>query len=289
VTRFTVASVRDELKRQKLSNKNTLPFYGAFEEHRRHTTGLLVAAVEAKRLPAAPRLCVLGAGNCFDLDLATLAQHFSELHLVDLDSDALRRAKARQPKPVQERMRLHGDVDLSGANAVLGNWRDMKVTPAELMAFPSEVPGALCRKLPGPFDVVVSTCLASQLLLTLRRVLHERHPLFNAASLTLLITHLRLLVALSGSEGQALLVTDVASNEIAPLREFGAAPSPQQFLQSLMQSGKVFNALDPDYLSALAAEDPVITRRGGLSQPLDVWLWQNGPDRTFLVYASSIG
>src|SRR5688572_29880794 len=121
-----MASVRDELKRQKVSNKNALPHYGSFAEHRRKLTTLVASPPGASTAPEAT-LCVLGAGNCFDLELPELAKHYAKIHLVDLDAEALARARARQPKEVQARLVLHGKVDISGANTVLPAWRDMKV------------------------------------------------------------------------------------------------------------------------------------------------------------------
>jgi hypothetical protein len=42
------------------------------------------------------RLAVLGAGNCNDLDLTTLAGSFREIHLFDIDAQALEGAYRRQ-------------------------------------------------------------------------------------------------------------------------------------------------------------------------------------------------
>jgi hypothetical protein len=282
-----MASVRDELERQKISNANALPHYGSFEEHRRQLTQLVAAPASAPHAKEAT-LCVLGAGNCFDLELRELAEHYAAIHLVDLDGDALARAHARQPKEVQARLRLHGNVDVSGANAALGQWRDLKVRPADLMAFPGQAAQALCRTLNGPFDRVVSACLMSQLLLTLRRVLSDRHPLFGATTLTLTVAHLRALAALTKPSGSALFATDVTSNEIAPLEPANGVDDPRQLLQSLIEQGKVFNALEPSYLAAIAEQDPVLSSWGCLSPPRAVWRWRNGPSRTFLVYASEL-
>ncbi len=43
------------------------------------------------------RLCLLGAGNANDVDLNALAARFGEIHLVDIDPDAVARAVARLP------------------------------------------------------------------------------------------------------------------------------------------------------------------------------------------------
>ena len=43
-----------------------------------------------------------GAGNCADIDLEQLGAAFQSIHLVDIDGDALERARARQPQPVRD-------------------------------------------------------------------------------------------------------------------------------------------------------------------------------------------
>src|SRR2546421_10169450 len=86
--------------------------------HRDRTARLLQAVQRG------PGLCVLGAGNCDDLDLPLLARAFGEVHLVDLDGDALERGCARVTGPARQRLVLHGGVDLSGLLADLPGWAE---------------------------------------------------------------------------------------------------------------------------------------------------------------------
>lgn len=279
---MSLRAVRTELKRQVQANKNSLPHYQAFESHRLRQTQLLL-----KNGPAAS-LCVLGAGNCFDLDLAALCATFERLHLVDLDDDAVKRARLRLRPPQREQIVLHAPVDASGCNGELASWRDMKVTPEHLMSVPGRVSSELCERLGGPFGVVISACLLSQILLTARRILGDRHPLFDAANLVLTLAHLRTLLQLTARSGSAWLVTDVSSNEIAPLGEAKGGENLLPFMQRLHRENKLFNTVSPPMLSSIAAEDPVLAQRASLSQPVDAWLWRNGPTRTFLVYGSEL-
>src|SRR5688572_31213165 len=64
--------------------------------------------------PAGGSLCVLGAGKCDDLDLPRLADRFAAIHLVDIDGEAMERARDRQPARVRDAIVLHGDIDVSG-------------------------------------------------------------------------------------------------------------------------------------------------------------------------------
>ncbi len=274
-------AIRDELKRQKDSNKASLRYYAQFADHRRQQTDLVLATNGDKT----GRLAVLGAGNCYDLDLNRLAQRFREIHLVDIDRAAITRARNRVAAAHIKKIHLHAPVDISGANQQLETWRAMAVTPEALMAFPDSAVTTLVQKLGAPFDCVVSCCVISQILLSYRHVMGDNHPLFEAGLVTLIVTHLRALTALTASQGQALLITDVSSDEIAPLENFHDDDNGLAFLHERAQANQIFNYLDPSLMAELAAQDPFLAAQAVISPPSRAWLWRNGPLRTFLVYA----
>src|SRR5690348_15383718 len=66
-------------------NAETRDHWDAFAGHRAKVTGLLTSG----GLPGASRLCVLGAGNCNDVDLAALLRAHREVHLVDVRLPAI--------------------------------------------------------------------------------------------------------------------------------------------------------------------------------------------------------
>ncbi len=276
--------IKEQLKQQKDSNKTALKYFDHFAEHRRQQTELVMSGAAGSQA----RLCVLGAGNCYDLDLPRLASQFKEVHLVDIDRDAIARARARLPQALAAKIHLHAPVDVSGANKKLDAWRDMNITPEAMMEFPDVAVQTLLQQLPAPFDCVVSSCVISQLLLTLRQVLGEQHPLFHAGLLTLLIVHLRTLVALTDEKGQAFWITDISSNEIAPLSEYDSQDNGIAFLQKRALNNQIFNYLDPELIADLAHQDPYVSARATFSPPLKAWLWQNGPHNQFLVYAAQL-
>src|ERR687897_647573 len=94
----------DQPGEQALANLTALPHFASFAEHRQRLTASRVAGP-----PPQPErtLCVLGAGNCFDLDLEQLAKCYDAVHLVDLDAQALERTFARQDRTTQDRLVLH--------------------------------------------------------------------------------------------------------------------------------------------------------------------------------------
>jgi hypothetical protein len=68
-------------------NRDTADSWHRYSEHRARVTALA---------PGGDSCAVLGAGNCNDLDLDALTGRYREIHLIDLDAEALERARARQ-------------------------------------------------------------------------------------------------------------------------------------------------------------------------------------------------
>jgi hypothetical protein len=278
--RSDLSSARELTEEQRLSNESALPHFDTFAGHR----GRLTAAVSARHRPGSPaRLCVLGAGNAYDLDLPLLAGLFREIHLVDIDEDALGRAYARQDAATQARLFLHAPIDLSGLFDRIEAWRDFRVTPDELAAYPEDASNRIVKSLPGPFDVVVSACILTQMQLSMLSALSASHRLFEASRQLLNVMHLRTLAKLLVPKGKAILASDLSSNLLFPLSP--GATDLKAVLVDVLSAGKFFYAAHPDLLAWTSQEDPVLRRLARVSPPLDAWLWQNGTDRTFLVYA----
>ena len=87
-----MSRVDEQFEDQRVSNESGLPHFEDFRGHRQQLTALILQTA-----PAAPsgRLCVLGAGNAYDLELEALLAAFAEVHLVDIDAHALARARTR--------------------------------------------------------------------------------------------------------------------------------------------------------------------------------------------------
>jgi hypothetical protein len=273
----------DELRKQVTSNLNALPHFEAFSELRNRLTALVAARAWPE---GGSRLCLLGAGNCYDVDLERLASLYREVHLVDIDGEALDRAWERQSATVRARLMRHPLLDLSGVLDRLERWRELDVTTEELMSHPGAAAVEIASALPGGFETVVSACVLSQLQLSVVNVLSPVHPLFDAARQVVNVTHLRTLTALTTPRlGRALLVSDVSSNAITPLGPFEPGADLRGLLVELMRQGSVIHVVRPDVIEQVVAGDPALSVLVTVSPVLDAWLWKNGPERTFLVYA----
>jgi hypothetical protein len=273
------------IEEQLKANASTRSLFDAYREHRAATTRL---ALESPVSGPEATLCVLGAGNCLDLDLEQLAQRFSAVHLVDVDRSALDAALARQTPAVRARLVLHAPTDVSGLLDRLERWSRLETTEAELLAHHTRTSQALVAEL-GAHDVVVSASCITQMQLSVLQALGDRHQLFDAVRHLLAVTHLHSLFALTKPGGRALLITDVLSSTgYAPLVELPAQTDFLQVLRQLMAAEQMFYIARPGLFHLLHREDPQLRSASVLSPPIAAWRWQNGPDISFLVYAMAL-
>jgi len=279
-----MSRVDKQFEEQRASNASGLPHFDTFSGHRTALSRVLAGAGQA----GGERLCVLGAGNAYDLDLEQLLLQFAEVHLVDIDRDAVARARERVPEGPRSRLLAHAPLDLSGMFQDIERWGRMQVTAEELMAAPAKGAKRIAAALPGPFDVVASTCLLTQLQLSLLELLGDRHQLFVALREFLTLTHLRTLAALTKPGGRALLITDLCSAEVFPPGRPRDDADLLPLMQELVGKGHVIHSSHPDLIGVTLNDDPVLKRSFDAAQLSPPWLWQNGPNRRFLVYALTL-
>ncbi|MET0593133.1 MAG: hypothetical protein ABW133_10560, partial [Polyangiaceae bacterium] len=187
---------------------------------------------------------------------------------------------------IRARLFLHTPIDLSGLMERVERWQKMQVTPNDLLAYPDAASDAIVARLPGPFDMVVSACVLTQMQLAMLGALSASHQLFEATRQLLNVMHLRTLAKLLLPGGSAVIANDVTSNNLVPTLPESA--DPRAALADALRSGRCFYATHPDLLRWTSHEDPVLQKLAQVSSPLDVWLWQNGAARTFLVYAMEL-
>jgi hypothetical protein len=240
----------------------------------------------ASSLPnGAGRLCVLGAGKCNDLDLARLSQAYRELHLVDLDAASLASAVSREQPEVRKRLQPHAPVDLSLLSPKRASkWQRRAPAPAELDAAAEATLQGLLARLPGPFDVVVSACVLTQLGFALNQVFRETNPLLGALRLSVVRTHLRTLCGLTAPQGCALFVSDLAASSHYPaLATLPADADLEQVMRDVVKAQAFYQVARPELISDLLSE---IAER----EPVAVapWLWTGPLERTYLVYGLRI-
>lgn len=271
-----------EIHEQQLANQSALPHSALYENHRQHLTQALLRGAASD---ATESICILGAGNCNDVELGRLVQHYREVHLVDLDTSALHGARDRLPESERARLHCHAPVDLSGMLVHLERWRRFQLTAEELMGHPDTAAQALARQLAGPFDVVASACVLTQMQLAVLNALGEKHQLFQAIRHTLSVTHFRTLAALARPGGRIVFASDLVASDHVALPTDSSDADLEPLFDDVVRSGNAMYVAHPGVLATILRDDPVLARDLSAAPIRDRWLWQQGPARTFLVYA----
>jgi hypothetical protein len=307
--------ISTEHVRRNVVTRNAWEGYSA---HRRIVSEHLVRG----RPSGAGRLCVLGAGNSNDLDLALLSATFAEIHLVDLDAAALLSGLSRQemlypdgdPSPTAEKLELpvergphlrekfaavlsperraqircYGYVDVTGIVERLGAWRKGEPSTSESVTACVEAARLYSPPLPTEsFDVVASTCLLTQLIDSVAMSLGADHPRFMELMLAVRDRHLRLLVELLAPGGLGVLVTDIVSSDTCP----ALLTAPEDYFSVLtsrqVDEGNFFTGANPRVLQHWFTNDVEVGPLVERVQLVRPWQWRVGP-RAFAVCAVKV-
>lgn len=279
------------LAQQVTHNRLSAGDWELYAEHRARVTKLLLGILNATRT-VDTRVCVLGAGNCNDLELGVLIRHCRELHLVDFDSEALHRGLTSQllttgredvvDVPGGGRVTLQGGVDLTGAAldpGCVAQTKDARALVQHALAGPT-------LDLGGPYDVAVSTTLLTQLTFFAVEALGKNHPNLNAVILALRDGHLRLLARLLRPRGVALLVTDVVSSDTLP--ELLVVERPEALdglLRSALTLGNFFTGANPYAVATALRRESILRKTVTDVSMVGPWRWRVEPRRAYLVVA----
>ena len=267
------------------ANRRSSDRWDAWNVHRDRLTSTILDSAAAEG--PGRRLCLLGAGNCNDVDLRRLGDAFAEIHLVDIDMAALTRAPTQQPRG-QAQIVLHGPVDLSGRLLAMASGALAKLPSAgELDALVSQSADSIVEALPGRFDVVASCCVLTQMGWALERAVGDKPAVLEELYLRLQRIHLRTMARLLAPGGQAFVITDMTASETYPLEEMAILRPLREIMDELTRQGNLFKIADPLRLQRALARDPVLGAIVRGDGPTDPWLWQGGGERTYLVYALS--
>jgi hypothetical protein len=137
----------------------------------------------------------------------------------------------------------------------------------------------------GPFDVVLSSCVLSQLVGYATDALGgDRHPGFRDLVTAIRARHLRLMLDLLAPGGTGLLVCDLVSSDSADVLPRIPEHELPGLIHKLARDRNFFSGLYPDALAAALQNEPTLGGRACDVRLLAPWRWRLGPQRTFLVY-----
>jgi hypothetical protein len=268
------AGLGDEQTRMNQSTRGQWDWYAA---HRRAIERLIVPEGRGGRL------CVLGAGNCNDLDLKWLTAAYAEVHLVDIDRGALERAVARQGVKDAGAIRLHAPVDLTGIAGLTAAWRGRAVSGAEVAEAVRSAREDGSSLGGGEFDVVLSPCVLSQLLMGVRELLGKDHPGWPGLKAAIIGRHLSTVSRSTRPGGRGVMVVDLASSRVVPgLGRAGEAEVPD-VMRMCVRDRRCFHGLEPAELGRVFRQ--VGVTEAAVSPP---WVWHLGFGKAFLCYGMTV-
>jgi hypothetical protein len=264
---------------QARMNRSTRGQWDWYASHR--------AAIERLIVPErrGGRICVLGAGNCNDLDLQWLCEAYGEVRLVDIDRAALERAVGQQGVGRRAEIVLDAPVDLTGVAGITRGWRGRRVSEEEVEG----AAGTCLTEVSTPaggggFDVVLSPCVLSQLMMGMRDLVGRDHPGWTRLRRAIWERHLRTMMGMVGPGGRGVMIVDVTSTSAVPGLDRAGASEWLGLLRMSVSEGKCFRGLEPVELEGgfrrLGARDVRVTAP---------WLWHLGFAKAFLCYGMVVG
>ncbi|MES2791061.1 MAG: hypothetical protein V4719_15720 [Planctomycetota bacterium] len=261
--RFTAEQVR--------RNREAREGWDLYHHHRERVTNLLLYSAGSPD----QTLCVLGAGNCNDLDLKRLRERFRQIQLIDLDGEALAAGCEQQGMTDDAGILLLGGIDVTNLAPRLQAWKpDQPVAAHEIQG---ALLDAMARPLPGlpteQFDVVVSVGLLTQIIEMVLLSLGPQHPQFLELLSAVRLRHLRLLLELTKPGGTAALIFEVVSTLTCPelLETSEAALWP--VLQQAIEKHNFFTGANPAIINQIFQRDPELSAAIVKLGHTNPWLW----------------
>ena len=276
----------DFLANQARFNKDTRERWDHYRSHRNKVTDL-IAQIGDQRGERAGSLAILGAGNGNDLEVQSLADRFDKIHLFDFDPEALSSLGRRHlnvPR-IRASVVVEPPVDLSGIAGELIQIRESSITESDILTLAAKARNPQAVLPQQSFDVVVSSCMLSQLLAAVVDSLGNESPFKDFMMIAVRDGHLDLMSRLLKPGGCGLLVTDFVSSDTLPeIREADSEDSVLQLSRRAIDEKNFFTGTNPwavkKSLSRLLVEDPLGSWT--ISRP---WRWQIGDTRFYLVTA----
>ena len=267
------------LEVQRKRNMSTSQHWDLYEGHRSHVMSLL----KEIQVGGNGRICILGAGNCNDIDLALLSELFSEVHLVDWDAQALHEGIKKQQVD-QQSLIVHSGIELTGVGHYLGRWKKAAPTSQEINEVVSLLSEPHSTGIKKVFDVVLSSSLLTQLIEYPVALLGLHHPRMEEVALHIRAAHFRLMMSLMAPAGTGLLVTELISSDTC--KELPDYPEHKlaELQFELIQQEKIFTGTNSHELTPALMADPFIAPQISITRLTAPWRWQLSPTRFFLAY-----
>jgi hypothetical protein len=268
---------------QSFINTETAAGWEQYSDHRASIMRLIEEKAKGNRLDGA---CILGAGNCNDINLPRIAELFSIVHLVDIDQAAIDCTISRY-EGIRNQLTVHASCDLTGIafQAVAASSLRSCHSEELVRSAVSNVPDVgVARETCG---IVVSASVFSQLVATVSLIVNQRTQGFTSLITTLRKSHLDLMISLLAPGAPGIFVGELASSEMCPAL-FEAEPRElPRLTRRLVEERNFFTGMNPFALAATTLGTAVhngLVRDVALHSP---WIWRLDSTRCYLAYAVS--
>lgn len=258
---------------QHSRNREAIDAWNLYEPHRRRVTSLIREALPDDELDSA-RVCLLGAGNCNDVDLNSLVEQRANVLLIDLDADSLQQGIARQNLTDRSEVQFQTDLDLTGLFDQLQprSSSSQAYSAQDVRELAAQAETYSVNELPGGFDVVASMCLLSQLIDGILHCIPDPQmalPLLQAVRQR----HLRLLLEQCRPGGRAVLFSEIVSSDTCPELTMTPDHQLQPLLTRALSNGNFFTGLHPGIIQQELHSCPSINSLVADVKTVSPWRW----------------
>ncbi len=281
---------QDFLNENLKRNRETAGLKDSYQNHREQVMKLIEASVRDLTETADEKcssIILLGAGNCLDVDLKTLAERIDKIHLVDLDAAAVTAAVERAG--IADQCEIVAPADIAEPLLSLTT-RDFRAD-ADNREHSLKVLQALTSEdgVPDvpPADIVVSLCTFSQIVHTFGSLVAAEEQMFGHGVKALRMGHLRRLLSMVRPGGVAVFVSDVVSSDTSEELKTATIETTPALVRNLVNDGNFFSGTNP---ALMLADLNLLTRLPGGPESvhtIDPWPWHLG-ERSYAVYAFRI-
>ncbi|MCW3085858.1 MAG: hypothetical protein JWP12_3224 [Bacteroidetes bacterium] len=264
-------------------NKETSQNWDLYTGHRNK----VMQSILAYSPKQATTICILGAGNCNDIDLHLLVKRFQEVHLIDIDTKAILDGICRQNIKDSTQIIIHSE-EFSGIYNKLAEWKQFNPSEKAIGNLLNElnVDNEPAISHYQKFDVVVSVCVQSQITHSINSTLLSSSGKYQL-SLAARNSHLNLLLNLT-DHGLVLFINDLVDLKT----EFDVSDASDfdldEVMMSFIKTQNFFTGNNPFAIREMFEQHKIIAPKVKSVDFISSWLWQLTSKKVYMVYGFAI-
>ena len=251
-------------------NAKTRSSWNSYRQHRQEITRIILSASQKH----GQNVLILGAGNCNDLDLNRLVSKGTDLHLADVDIESSLEGVKRQGL-TSDAIASVKKIEMSGLSTI-----DSSTLASESSFAAALDLDQICTHYVEHFDVVICTCVFSQMAGALRRA---TQPDWDQSDLlvTLRRRFINEMNRLTAAGGLVIWISDLVSTDTCPEIHTTPTEALPSLLKVCLNSGNFLSGTHPQRVF-----EDLAKATGSTALMHRPWIWSMGA-RKYAVYAIS--